>query len=420
MLGRLLRSRWGWIGILIATLVMNLTSRAHAQGGPQGLLVRIIPANALEGFAYALGLDNDQRDTLKELHRGYRSARAKAQQDAKAQQEEFQETMRDMDWSKPEEAQAKMKEASKKYMDITKQMTEKLKKAEATLFDDTRAILTPEQEARWEKGQRWMRRFDASRFGVMAGSMADVSELAKQTNIERTGDVGALLDRYEDEADVAITGWRSSLEGFGDAMALAMENPMNAEQKMGKFIENLFTSSHKVREVNRRTVRQLKDLAGEEKGPRLEAAFLARSYPLVYGQRRADTIMNAFREGGNQFDAMPVEQRGEVRILAESHVRDMAIIRSNLARGIDEEQEKILKDAMKLMGGQGIKEDSLFKTSIKSRDELEAKTLDRLQAIVGEPAFEEAKKGTKEDPKGEDDELIGNFDWLEEEETEPE
>ena len=38
---------------------------------------------------------------------------------------------------------------------------------------------------------------------------------------------------------------------------------------------------------------------------------------------------------------------------------------------------------------------------------------------MGEPAFEDAKKGTKADPTGEDDELIGNFDWLEEEEAEP-
>jgi Spy/CpxP family protein refolding chaperone len=408
------------IVLIVAALMAGPLDAARAQGSPTGLMVRVIPVHALEGFGDALGLDNDQRETLKELHRGYRSARVKAQQEAKAMQEEFQESMQNMDWSKPDEAQAKMKEQMKKLGELNLKATENLKKAEEALYTDVRAILTPEQDARWERGQRWMRRSDASRFGVMAGSMADVTELAKQVGIERTGDVGALLDRYEEEVDSAIVGWRGSISGLSDMITAAMEDPMGAQEKIGKVIEGLFTNSHKVREVNRRAVRQLKDLAGEEKGAKLETAFLARSYPLVYGERRADKIMGAFKEDGSGFAGLSQEQRNEVKILAESHQRDMGIIRRNLARGIDEEQEKILKDALKMMDGPDIQEDSLFKASIKSRDELEDKTLERLQAIVGEAAFGEAKKDTKEDPKGEDDELIGNFDWLEEEETEPE
>lgn len=410
----------GLVAVVVVLSVLAGARSALAQGGPVGLAVRIIPANALEGFGDTLGLDNDQREILKQLHQGYRSARVKAQQEARAQQEEFQESMRTMDWSKPDEAQAKMKEQMKKMGELQKKGEEGLRKAEKAFFDDVRAILNPEQEARWEKGQRWMRRFDASRFGVMAGSMADVTELAKDAGIERTGEVGALLDRYEEEVDVAIQGWRGAVDSISGAMNAAMEDPMSAQEKVGKFIEDLFANSQKVREVNRRAVRQLKDLAGEEKGAKLQAAFLAKSYPLVYGQRRVDKIMNPFQEGGDRFEALPADQRNEVKILAESHQRDMAIIRSNLARGIDEEQEKILKDARKMMGGPDIKDDSLFKTSIKARDELEAKTLDRLKTIVGEAAYDDAKEGTKEDPKGEDEELIGSFDWLEEDETEPE
>jgi hypothetical protein len=410
----------GWLTLVALLCVLSGARSAHAQGSPVGLAVRIIPANALEGFSDSLGLDADQREILKQLHQGYRSARVKAQQEAKAQQEEFQESMRNMDWSKPDEAQAKMREQMKKMGELQKKAEEGLLKAEKAFFDDVRAVLNPEQDARWEKGQRWMRRFDASRFGVMAGSMADVTELAKDAGIERTGEVGALLDRYEEEVDVAIQGWRGSLESISGAMSAAMEDPMSAEEKVGKFIEDLFTNSHKVREVNRRTARQLKDLAGEEKGAKVQEAFLAKSYPLVYGQRRVDKIMGPFLEGGDRFEALPNEQRSEVKILGESHHRDMAIIRGNLARGIDEEQEKILKNARAMMGGPIVEDGSLFKASRVSRDELEAKTLDRLKAIVGEPAFEDAKKGTKADPTGEDDELIGNFDWLEEEEAEPE
>lgn len=412
--------RRGCIALVVVALVLGLSPRVHAQGSPVGLAVRIIPANALEGFGETLGLDNDQREILKQLHQGYRSARVKVQQEAKAQQEEFQESMRNMDWSKPDEAQAKMKEQMKKMGELQKKGEEGLRKAEKAFFDDVRAILSPEQEARWENGQRWMRRFDASRFGVMAGSMADVTELAKDAGIERTGEVGALLDRYEEEVDVAIQGWRGAVDSISGAMSAAMEDPMTAQDKVGKFIEDLFSNSHKVREVNRRTVRQLKDLAGEEKGAKVQEAFLAKSYPLVYGPRRVDKIMGPFLEGGDKFEALPSEQRNEVKILAESHLRDMAIIRGNLARGIDEQQEKILKNARAIMGGPTVEEGSLFKTSRASRDELEAKTLDRLKAIVGEAAFDDAKKGTKEDPRGEDDELIGNFDWLEEDETEPE
>jgi Spy/CpxP family protein refolding chaperone len=404
----------GWVALVVVVCVLSGARSAQAQGSPVGLTVRIIPANALEGFGDTLGLDADQRETLRQLHQGYRSARVKAQQEAKAQQE------RNMDWSKPDEAQAKMKEQMKKMGELQKKGEEGLRKAEKAFFDDVRAILSPEQEARWEKGQRWMRRFDASRFGVMAGSMADVTELAKDAGIERAGEVAALLDRYEEEVDVAIQGWRGAVDSISGAMSAAMEDPMTAQDKVGKFIEDLFSNSHKVREVNRRTVRQLKDLAGEEKGAKVQEAFLAKSYPLVYGPRRVDKIMGPFLEGGDKFEALPSEQRNEVKILAESHLRDMAIIRGNLARGIDEQQEKILKNARAMMGGPTVEEGSLFKTSRASRDELEAKTLDRLKAIVGEAAFDDAKKGTKEDPRGEDDELIGNFDWLEEDETEPE
>jgi hypothetical protein len=313
-----------------------------------------------------------------------------------------------------------MKDEMKKMGELQKKAEEGLRKAEKAFFDDVRAILNAEQEARWEKGQRWMRRFDASRFGVMAGSMADVTELAKDAGIERTGEVGALLDRYEEEVDVAIQGWRGAVDSISGAMSAVMEDPMTAQDKVGKFIEDLFTNSHKVREVNRSTVRQLNDLAGEEKGSKMQATFLARSYPLVYGERRVDKVMAPFMDGGDKFSALSAEQRNEVTILAESHRRDMNIIRANLARGIDEEQEKILKNARTMMEGPQIADDSLFKTSIKSRNELEDKTMDRLKAIVGEPAFEEAKNGTKADPAGEDDELIGNFDWLEQDETEPE
>ncbi len=410
----------GWIALVAVVCVLASARSAQAQGSPLGLAVRIIPANALEGFSDSLGLDADQREILKQLHQGYRSARVKAQQEAKAQQEEFQESMRNMDWSKPDEAQAKMKEQMKKMAELQKKAEEGLRKAETAFFDDTRAILNSDQENRWEKGQRWMRRYDASRFGVMAGSMADVTELAKDAGIEREGDAGALLDRYEEEVDAAIKGWRESVGDLTKVFAEMMNEPDEVEERMSKAVQGLFESSHKVREVNRRTVRQLKDLAGDEKGAKLQTAFLAKSFPLVYGQRRVDKIMDPFHEGGDRFEALPADQRNEVKILAESHQRDMAIIRGNLARGIDEEQEKIRTDFRRIMGGPDIKEDSLFKTSIKARDELEARTLDRLKAIVGEAAFDDAKKGTKEDPKGEDDELIGSFDWLDEDETEPE
>ncbi|GEM_PF-1293823 len=417
MLSTLFRARRGVIAVLMACLLSWCAPDAQAQGGPMGLIVRVIPAHAMDGFSDALALDNDQRDQLKVLHQGYRSARSKIVQEYKAMMEEVSEEMRNADFTKPEP----MKQPLKKLAELNTSNNEKLAKVEAGFFNDVKGMLTSAQEDNWEKGQRWMRRFDASRFGVMAGSMADVSELAKEAGIERSGDVGALLDRYEVEVDTAIAGWRSSLDGLSGGMMVAIsEDPMSAQEKIGKLIEDLFTSSHKVREVNRSTVRQLKDMAGEAKGPKFETTFLARSYPLVYGQRRIDNIMAHFVDTGDQFETLSADQCNEVKILSETHHRDMAIIRGNLSRGIDEEQDKILKNAKAMMMGPDIKPDSLFKTSLTARDQLEAKTLDRLKAIVGEPAIDAAKKGTKDDPSGDEAELVGDFGWLETDEPEPE
>lgn len=401
----------------VLMLVLACVSLSHAQQSPAGMMSRPVPAAALPRLVDTLGLDADQATQLKVLYRGYIAARRDSLGVANA---DFRDLQVSMDRDTPEE------EFADRSRDHVTKTVKTLAEGRSTFEADVRAMLTAEQADRWDVAMRALRRADAARFGVMAGSMADVTELVRAAGIAREGDIPSILDRYEGDIDGPIQAWNRSVEQTLLTMRVEARREDFGE-RTAKVLQAMFERSRAVRDINRRAVREVEDhLRGLSephiaRADAMRAAFLAASYPTVYGQREIDQVFQALKP---ELDAAPdealtlsEEQHREIAATRHTYLQDVALANEALARAIDVEQERFLHDIQALVASKPqYGPDSALGQARARRDAIAGRAMDRLRAIVGADALQPVIDGADADVGNARNDVIGGFDDFEEDE----
>lgn len=294
-----------------------------------------ITRRGLDKYAAALGLSTEQKEAAHALLEGYQASVADAQKafahDMAEIRRAFEETQDHTVFSE------RMPKARKEHRDL-------LLALERSLLADIRAILTPEQDERWNRVER-IRRREVYLRGVLSGESVDLTEVVAGLNLgEPDAALREALEDYEADLD-RVLKFKEALAAkgepvFGGAVDVEEIRARAAEQR---------EAGLKVKEVNERHARKIREMLPESARERFTRAVRRECFPTVYRPGRvARTI-----EAAERLDGVSAEQRQRLRALREQYDRESEPVNERLARAI-EEAEHEGSDAGIVLGDGGI------------------------------------------------------------------
>lgn len=358
-----------WLAWFVAAVMLALGGVARGQftqhAGPMG---QIVPARSVPEYATLLGLSDAQRDTLRALYEAYRLEYQRAKRDGeKAYQSAWNEMM---------EGDATEADANRAVLDFTR----RVERAERAFFDDLRAILTPEQGTRFPKVERARRRDLGLRFAFASGANVDLLALCKDRSVAREGAVGEVLDRWEEDLDRALRAREATLKRVFEK---AMQTPDIDENPalMQELVGDLFRDGFRVRDVNRRHVREIAALLPEDAGRALEREFRTRSFPTIYKDPGIARRAKAAKEAGT----LTPETVEAIDRLAAAYARDVVPLNDRLSALMEEREEEATRRFGEIMQESwNPPEKGAFVEAWRARHDLDERTFKRLAELTGE------------------------------------
>lgn len=333
-------------------------------GGMVGDMMAPVTTRQVDRYAEMLGLDKEQRETLKALHEGY------AEQ-ARAVQEKNREAMRSLgeQMRESEDREGLMEKMQKSIRDARDARRDQDRAFNA----DVQAILTPEQAAKWPTVERMQRRESSMRRGFISGERVDLVELVEQTKVQGEA-VKPLLEQYEVELDrelVRRNEWQErQFERMGE---LRQEGDFEAIQKL---IEEGRGLTVKVRDVNRKYARQIAETLPAEQRGAFEEGFKRASFPDVYRPAPvSDQIEAAFKLR----DLTP-EQKEKLESLRASHEKSTTAVNEKLAAAVEAAEMSFNIADMGRGRGQG--EESPAAVLRREKRELNRETGESLRKVL--------------------------------------
>ncbi|MDX2132359.1 MAG: Spy/CpxP family protein refolding chaperone [Planctomycetota bacterium] len=374
------RAAWAgvgaWARVLVALVALALgTPRAGGQDladqlGPMG---QVVPRASVAKFADMLGLTADQREIVRTLHETYRLQYGAAMREGRAKFKAAHEKAREAgDWN------AVRAEGQRIALETSKQ----IEVVEREFFDNLRAVLTPEQEARFGGVERARRREVGMRFAFASGSQVDLNALCEELKVPREGEVGAALLRWEEDIDRVLRVREATLaKVFEKAMSTPnLDDNMKLVQEI---IAELFQDAFRVRDMNRRYAREIAGLLDANAAAAFDRAFRARSFPGVYQKNGVAKLAAAVRKAG-----IDAERAGELDRLEAAYRRDVMPLNDRLAQLIEEREQEATTRFGELMAEQwsGGSKESPLGEAWKARRDLDDRTVARLRTLAGADA----------------------------------
>ncbi|QOJ00722.1 MAG: hypothetical protein HRU70_09545 [Phycisphaeraceae bacterium] len=375
--------RYGLAGLAAALMGLSCAFWVAPASGQGGMVFTSGPisgpggrdevtAARLASYMRVLGFDESQRSATKDIHEGYleliRSIdadRERAIRDARRDAEEG-------DTSSLIEALPKAigEAASKK------------RKATASLLEDLRAMLTPEQHARWASLER-LRRRESGLVSSVSGAGVDLVALIEELRMPeevRTATVGILAE-YELELDGVLRGNEREMAkldekagGGGAGMPRVMDfatvrEREEAERKGGV----------RVRDVNKRYASRLAEgLPGEWKD-RLLSVYRERAFRRVYRESHAMTALRT----ALKFDDLDADQRRRLEELLGQHEREAARLNARWAEALEKaETEGTAGGAFDGLPGMEDRTSEDLKAARAARSAYDRQTEERLGTIL--------------------------------------
>lgn len=386
---------------VLLTLYFAPASFAQSASRQLGPLSKRLSRITIEKLAAITNMTDDQREQVMVLYDGYASGHKQLLLDgddaAKVLSEEFQESH---DWQK----------FATKQRDNLFKLFEDVRKKRADFLADFQSLLTAQQSKHWDDCERYMRRDDTARIGFMAGSMVDVVALCEQSRIPREGDVAAVLDQYEVAFDPISKQWLTKLDEFFKKVKAFDPTEEPDESAMFTMLKEIMELSLKVRNTNRSYAKQLKDVLPDEQRGAFDAAYLSKSYPLVYEKRYVAQLFDK----ASSLNVLSAQQTTELASLRESYERDLSLVNAEWAKQIDERQEKLSTDPEQFRRSWDDGETLI--AARKARKDLDDRTAGRIESLLDESLFQDASKDLKRDADIHNQDILPDFDELTKEE----
>lgn len=174
--------------------------------------------------------------------------------------------------------------------DVTRQFSAKRAELRAAVVDGTKAVLTPEQAARWDAFERFVRRERAMSNGALSGESTNLIFIVDEAALpqESVDSLRSTLDAYELDLDQKLRDRDTYLADSETRLMKALVDGNNsaAEQVVKRQVE----LRRNVRDCNENFRTQIVSALPADQGARFNAAVNEASYRRIYqpsGTQRA-------------------------------------------------------------------------------------------------------------------------------------
>ena len=330
--------------VFAAVVGFFLTASASAQVFRPGgdFLEPGFTTKDLEHAAQLFGFDEVQREIAGEMVNEYLTRMAVGVEQMTivldAAEREFQGTRDIAVWND--------------FRERTEQFEERKEAITEQLMADLRLLLTPEQDARWTRFERDLRRnATIDEGGLLSGETVDLVDLLDEMGVdgEVRESIWSLEDQYVTELDRALVQRnevydettnkafeRFTAEGFDD-----MDSVMDFFREL---LGDAMEQAARVRDINLKYAATIGRALPPDQSAEFEDRFNELVFPRVY---RASTTDRAF-ETILSFEDLSEEQRGRVLEAKLRYEQSRERLDANWARAIAEQEEE--RDVMRVMG----------------------------------------------------------------------
>ncbi|HYE61192.1 MAG TPA: hypothetical protein VD997_04280 [Phycisphaerales bacterium] len=381
--------------VVVAGAVAFTSSPAQAQWGGMGMDARAmdvsISRRTVDAMTRILMLDKDQKETVLNLHDGYKKDYEAAQNKMTDGMKGIQEKVADTG-----DFTLFQKEIPK----LAKEFSEKSRTLETTFLNDVKLALTEPQLAKWPQLERYRRRDKMMRVGVVSGAAVDLIRVVDRLKLTATdkAELDSLLERYELDIDKSV----SDLERMQKEME---EKFMNGDGRnmmdIGKIQEQLkalYEPGKAMRETNKEYTRKIGLVLDEKSRERFEAEVKARGFPRVY--RQAHVIKQM--EAAEKLEGLDKGKKDEIAALRASYLKEAASTNERWAKAIEERDDKAggtFAAMMSNMTGGGGELNKDVNEARQARKELDAKTKEKLESLLTEEQWSKLPAAPPE-PRG--------------------
>ncbi len=312
-----------WVLCVLACACGSLAQGVRDSAGP---VVTPISRRAVEEYGVMLAMDDEQRAAARELHLGYGSALRRATLDADA---------RGLEWF--EEARAGRldpREHARLRWVMVRDYVACAEDLERSLFDDLRALLTPEQETRFARVAMSRRREHGLRFYLAAGDGIDLVRLAEEQKLhdKAGGDLAPALGEYAVELDRLL---REKMNVLRKLYVEARPSDGSPDPEQTAAFADMFLSSLRIRDFNRKTARWIESLLPAPDGAAFAARFRRLAFPSVYAASAADRAIAFVRE----LPDLSADQRALLDAIDGPYRREATVLNERWAAAVDRSNE---------------------------------------------------------------------------------
>jgi hypothetical protein len=273
----------------------------------------------------------------------------------------------------------KWDEFGKEMGKVTKEYMAKFQTMEKGFLDDVKAMLTPAQEGNWAKLERFRRREQLLKVGIVSGQGVDLIDAVRVAGADQgqSPELAEELNGYETEMDrLLVDGEKMAKEmqeKVGDAFST------DGQQEMQKAMTKIMDMAKQVRDVNRKHARRIKPLLPAEKQAKFEEEVKRRSFPAVYKKSYPTKILDA----SLGFKDLEQAQKDSLEAIKVSYARNLAAANEKWASAVEEAEAKAdnFWESMYMAGRDP--NDPVTKAR-KERRDLDKETKERILAVLKE------------------------------------
>ena len=366
-------ARWA-LATMVAVASIALPARtAHAQAWGMGNPFEPpVSRTDIDKMARIVKIEKDQKAQVDDLYSSfeqeYTAAADKMQKMMQEIQEEFQESKDPTVWQ-----------------DMTKKMVDFMghgEKLQKQLFDDVKLLLNDDQGSRWDRYERRYRREHSLRqaggSGVISGDAVELVGIVEDLKLpsEQTTSVEPLLDQYESEMDRVVMARKklqeSQLKESMDSMGDFFGN-MDKFEKMWSEGRDL---SLQIRDANAKYSRLIAAALPEDTRPKFEKVYLEKTLPQVY----KENFLSKSFDTAKGIEGLDDAKKTEITGIRDAWEREAAGINTKWADAIREYEVTMKMTDLWQQGNRP----AAIKEAQKARRELDARTYDKLAALLTE------------------------------------
>ncbi len=358
------------LAVAVACLAMLAASSPapaqDAQGAEMMVLSNPVTKRTVERAKAIFALTPEQASMVNDLYAGHRAASKTATRTAAEKMREAMEAAaKDNAWD----------EMHKRRAEMMKTMTESFDKLNATFKSDLKAILTPEQDAKFPAFERAWRRDWARLLTFMAADCVDFPEILEEHKVpwRDHAEMASAIEAQEVAVDRVYTQRATMIR----EMFAKMTQSGREDETAKEFIGKLYEQAKQAQDANRQAARRLAEMLPEDKKAPFETSFRERSFPGVYRPSPTAKRIAAAAKLNDLSDS----QKSELESMRTAFEREALAANKAWASAIDTAQAAIALDATKLIGGDTPGEEDVEKAR-DARRTLDKSYADRIDKLL--------------------------------------